>query len=102
MKIIPLLYSSIPRTFDIAKAEKGGSEEISSDIFRENYVGPGGVGGGAPKKTLRFCKVFSIIFIIETKAEKGEVQGHVKCSRDLTVKFEIFACVSILSERVFI
>ena len=40
---------------------------------------------GAPEKMLRFCEVLQIIFIIETLAKKGWVQGHVKCSRDLTV-----------------
>ena len=36
-------------------------------------------------KILRFCKALSIIFIIENLAKKWGVQGHVKCSRDLTV-----------------
>ena len=41
-------------------------------------------GDGVPDKLSRFCKILSIIFIIETKAEKGG-QGHVKCSRELAV-----------------
>ena len=40
------------------------------------------LGGRAPEKKTRFCKVLSIIFIIETKAKKG----HAKCSWDLNVK----------------
>ena len=40
IKIINV-YSQVPRTFDIAKAEKGEgeSEEISSAVFRQNLWG---------------------------------------------------------------
>ena len=51
-------------------------------IFLEKVTGS---GGGAPEKMFSFCKVLSIIYIIETKGGKTGVQGHVECSRDLIV-----------------